>query len=379
MPAHPHLGYVNPVIGHDFADPGVFYDRRSNTWFAFATNGNGKNIQCSWTHDFCSWSHHEHDCLPGPLPPYQSGAGGFLWAPEVIEAPQERGGYLMYVSCQDAHYKKQCIGVAYSDHDPKGPYRWITNQPLISRGETGGTLDPQPFEDPVSGKRYLVYKSDWDKMYTEHAQLWLSELSSDGLTLVGDMRPLQGPRHPYQRGLLEAPYLIYHSPTQKYILFFSSGTFTKDTYATSYAISSSLFGPYATPGEPFLCTDRKRDCIGPGGACVIQGVEGEWFIVFHALEREEGNRRMCIQRIEFDSNGTPHVSAPPNTGKRLRLGAEREDDMHHFAHAPPPQPAFNETHNRNDHTPGHASQAFPLATGAKIGQKIFKGLKNKFD
>lgn len=26
------------------------------------------------------------------------------------------------------------------------------------QGETGGTLDPQPFHDPASGKRYLVYK-----------------------------------------------------------------------------------------------------------------------------------------------------------------------------------------------------------------------------
>ncbi|GAK68564.1 uncharacterized protein PAN0_183c6835 [Moesziomyces antarcticus] len=133
MPAHPHLGYINPVIGHDFADPGVFFDRASQTWYAFGTNGNGKNIQCSYTKDFCCWEHHEHDCLPGPLPSYQSGTPGFLWAPEVIEAPQGRGGYLMYVSCQDAIHKKQCIGVAYSDRDPKGPYRWITDRPLISR------------------------------------------------------------------------------------------------------------------------------------------------------------------------------------------------------------------------------------------------------
>lgn len=42
----------------------------------------------------------------------------------------------MYVSCQDAKYKKQCIGVAYSDTHVTGPYRWITDRPLISRVST---------------------------------------------------------------------------------------------------------------------------------------------------------------------------------------------------------------------------------------------------
>ncbi|KAJ1572434.1 hypothetical protein NDA11_001541 [Ustilago hordei] len=365
MPAHPHLGYSNPVIGHDFADPGVFFDRQTQTWYAFGTNGNGKNIQCSYTKDFCSWTQHEQDCLPGPFPPYQSGAPGFLWAPELIEAPQNRGGYLMYVSCQDSIYKKQCIGVAYSDHDPKGPYRWITDRPLISRGETGGTLDPQPFEDPVSGKRYLVYKSDWDRMYTDHPQLWLSELSPDGLSLVGDMHPLQGPTHRYQCGLLEAPYLFHHAPSNAYILFFSSGTFTNGTYATSYSIShNGLFGPYKCPPKPLLETDRIRSVMGPGGACVLRGVENEHFIVFHALEREGGNRRTCVQRICFSDDGTPYLSSRPNCGKRLRLGAEQEDDMQHFDNQLP-----QSTHEAG---PGH------VKTGSAVS-KLLRKVKAKLD
>lgn len=92
MPAHPHLGYQNPVVGHDFADPGAYYDEFSKTWYAFSTNANGKNIQCSYSTDFCSWTHHDQDVLPGPLPPWTSGVHGFLWAPEVISAPQGRGG-----------------------------------------------------------------------------------------------------------------------------------------------------------------------------------------------------------------------------------------------------------------------------------------------
>ncbi len=207
----------------------------------------------------------------------------------------------------------------------------------IPQGATGGTLDPQPFEDPVSGKRYLVYKSDLKQIYdTKNPQLWISELSPDGLSLVGEMHPLQGAQHSYQNGLVEAPYLFYHQPSNAYVLFFSSGTFTKGDYATSYAISrNGIFGPYECPGKALLQTDKARGIMGPGGACVVQGVEGEHFIVFHALVREEGDRPMCIQRICFQNDGTPYLPSLPNCGKRLRLGAEQEDDFQHFGNQQP--------------------------------------------
>lgn len=65
------------------------------------------------------------------------------------------------------------------------------------------------------------------------------------------------------------------------------------------------------------------------------GVENEHFIVFHALEREEGNRRMCVQRLCFENDGTPVLSSRPNCGKRLRLCAEQQDDLQHFGNQPP--------------------------------------------
>lgn len=139
MAPHPHLGWINPVINHDFADPGVFYDKASNKWYAYGTNSNGKNIQCSYTSDFCSWTHHDQDMLPGPFPPW-TGQPGFFWAPEVIPAPQGRPGYLMYTSCQDKSTGKQCIGVAYTQGGPLGPFSFISYGPIVSRGETGGSL-----------------------------------------------------------------------------------------------------------------------------------------------------------------------------------------------------------------------------------------------
>lgn len=90
----------------------------------------------------------------------------------------------MYISCKNKATDKQCIGVAYTEgvspsspstrpaflltplrspQGPLGPYRFISHGPLVSHGETGGCIDPQPFVDPQTGKRHLVFKNDADK------------------------------------------------------------------------------------------------------------------------------------------------------------------------------------------------------------------------
>lgn len=171
MAPHPHLGYQNPVVGCDFPDPGLFYDDVSRRWIAYATNGNGKNIQAWWSEDFCCWHEHKEDVLPGPFPPW-TGKPGFFWAPEVIRAPNGRPGYLLYTSANDSSTDKQCIGVAYSPQGPLGPFHFVSQGPIVSRGDTGGCIDPQPFEDPQDGgRRYLIYKNDTDKMYTKKCQV----------------------------------------------------------------------------------------------------------------------------------------------------------------------------------------------------------------
>lgn len=232
----------------------------------------------------------------------------------------------MYVSTQDLGSGKQCIGVAYTQGGPLGPYKFISHGPLVSRGETGGCIDPQPFVD-ADGQRWLVYKNDYDRMYTKGPQIWLQKLSSDGLGFSGDRVPLQAPHAGYQGDLFEAPYLTHHPPSGTYCLFFSSGTFTTDGYATSYSISrNGIQGPYEPSGKPLLYTDHHRGIRGPGGASVVQGVEGHWFIVFHSLEREDGPRATCVQRLTWAADGTPVLSGRPNEGHRVRLGAEDEDD-----------------------------------------------------
>lgn len=130
----------------------------------------------------------------------------------------------------------------------------------------------------------------------------------------------------WQHSLLEAPYLTYHAPSRTYVLFYSSGTFTTGGYAIGYARASSLLGPYQASDHPFLWTDEQRGVLGPGGQSIVRGVEGHDFLVFHSLKHFEGPRHMCVHRLEWAPDGTPVLPGRPQLNKRLRLGAEAEDD-----------------------------------------------------
>lgn len=126
------LTYENPVIDIDWPDPGVFYDRRTNKYYSYATNGAGKNLQVSESPDMMSWHVQPDDALPGPPWPYWTGKPGFFWAPDVVEAPGGRPGYLMYLACHDNSTDKMAIGVAYSKESPLGPFYFVSNGPICS-------------------------------------------------------------------------------------------------------------------------------------------------------------------------------------------------------------------------------------------------------
>ena len=45
-----------PVISLNFPDPSLIWVSSENSWFAFATNGNGVNVQLATSPDFDTWS-----------------------------------------------------------------------------------------------------------------------------------------------------------------------------------------------------------------------------------------------------------------------------------------------------------------------------------
>src|SRR5213075_1122009 len=69
--------FTNPVLNRDFPDPFVL--KVGDTYYAYATNGNGKQVQTLTSKDLVHWS-------PGPDALPQVGPWSFpgnTWAPEA--------------------------------------------------------------------------------------------------------------------------------------------------------------------------------------------------------------------------------------------------------------------------------------------------------
>lgn len=117
----------------DFPDPGVFWDEDSRKYYAYSTNGNGKNVQCGFSEDFCTWHISEQDAIPGPYPQWTGKDGFKCWAPEVRKAPEGRPGYLMYFSTHDFNTGVMSIATAYSESSPLGPFGFVGVGPIVSQ------------------------------------------------------------------------------------------------------------------------------------------------------------------------------------------------------------------------------------------------------
>src|SRR5205085_1664056 len=98
--------FTNPVYDGDFPDPFVLHD--GSTYYAYATNGAGKQVQTLTSKDLVHWT-------PGPdaLPKVGSwGFNGETWAPEVL--PRD-GSYVLYYTAN------KCVGRAVA-RKPLGPF-----------------------------------------------------------------------------------------------------------------------------------------------------------------------------------------------------------------------------------------------------------------
>ena len=92
------MTYTNPVYNSDFPDPFVL--RVNQTYYAYATNGGGNDIQLAQSIDLVNWVYLGN--AMGPLPAWVS--AGWTWAPEVAAIPS---GYAMYYTARHSESGRQ--------------------------------------------------------------------------------------------------------------------------------------------------------------------------------------------------------------------------------------------------------------------------------
>ena len=298
------MGFSNPVYDGSFADPQVI--AVGNEYYAFATNGPLGNVQTLTSSDLVAWTP-VGDALP-VVPGWTS--PGRVWAPEVAVHAADR--YVMYYTSRDTAADRQAVGVAVAS-TPAGPYVDISMKPLISQADEGGSIDASPFQDST-GRRWLYWKNDGNAIGVE-TWIYVSELSADGLTLIGPVHRMIKQTLEWEGDLVEAPYMVERNG--KFHLFYSGNAFDQATYAVGHALCESATGPCTKSGDPVLVT--SKDAAGPGHNMVIHKGERDWF-VYHAwspdaIGLDPPGRTLWLSELTW--NGDNPVVRPPLTHNPL--------------------------------------------------------------
>lgn len=289
---------VAPAHPDDFPDPFVLAG--GGTYYAYATNGNGSNVQVMTSPDLRTWRR-EGDGLPH-LPPWA--APGFTWSPAVL---QRDGAYVLYYVARHRASGRQAISVAIS-HQPGGPFADVTGEPLVFQLERGGSIDPSPFVD-VDGAAYLLWKSD-ENALDRPSCLWGQPLTADGRALAGHAHLLLRHAKAWERPLIEAPSMVCHGGL--YYLFYSANWWESAHYCIGLAVGRSPLGPFSrvTTSRPLFAVSGLA---GAGGQEFFRDRDGGLHMAFHAWTpgavgyANAGRRSLCVARVEL-VDGLPSVT-----------------------------------------------------------------------
>jgi beta-xylosidase len=284
--------FTNPVLNRDFPDPFVL--KAGSTYYAYATNGNGRQVQTATSHDLVHWR-------PGrdALPRLGKWAyPGSTWAPSVLRSRD--GTYVLYYTASSG---QQCIGRAVA-RSPRGPFVDRFAKPLVCQHGLGGSIDPSPFRDR-DGSLYLYWKNDGNSIGLP-TEIWAQRLSPDGTRLLGRPRRTGETNDAVWEGhVVEGPTMWEHA--RRYYLFYSGGDYADDTYAVGYATCATPLGPCKDAAEDPILKTRCR-AHGPGGEALVDVGRRTW-IVYHAWLPDHSRRVLWLDRLDW-RNGKPVVHGP---------------------------------------------------------------------
>lgn len=288
-----------PAINQDFPDPDTL--QVDGTYYAYATQPAraGHNVQVATSNDLESWELLEDDPLP-QLPKWA--APGRTWAPEVTAVADR---FVLYFTARSIDPDMQCIGVATA-RQPLGPFRPVGSKPLVCPQAQGGAIDAASFVDE-DGTRYLLWKNDGN-CCGKDTWIYLQTTSQDGLTLTGKPHRLIKQGQPWEGNLVEAPTLVRRDGI--YVLLYSANDYSGGEYATGYASSKAITGPYRKAKEPLLSSAGTDGAYtGPGGQDVVTDADGNDHLVFHDWDEAVFYRSMHVVGLAWQE-GRPVVTLP---------------------------------------------------------------------
>ncbi|WP_369052946.1 family 43 glycosylhydrolase [Kineococcus terrestris] len=228
-----------------------------------------------------------------------------------------------------------CLTVAEGP-GPEGPFRDTTGDAPLQcqpvERDPQGSIDPQPWRDPATGRTFLLWKAA-GKLDVRESSIQAVELGDDGRPLPGaePVTLLETDRDAAWEGsTVENPSMVTFEGTT--YLFYSanySGVLdhsARSDHATGYAVCPD--GPTAPctrpePAEPVLASQGTVQ--GPGGSNGFVDAEGTLRVAYSAfwLGEDRGGdqphpRRLGIATLERAPDGTLDVvDGPAPTGHEV--------------------------------------------------------------
>ncbi len=278
----------------NIGDPFVL--RVGNTYYLYATSFSD-GFDCRTSNDLVHWSAPEKAYVKGE----RSFGSADFWAPEVVF---HGGRYIMHYTARRKKDDTLLIGVAVADR-PEGPFIDVTDGPMFDFGYAA--IDGHVFCD--GKEKYLFFSRDCSQHFVEgrRESHILAVRLDDSLTrTVGEPVFISAPDCPWETVTgdtrwNEGPFVVKRDGI--YYLMYSSGFYAASTYATGYAVSKNLLGPYQKSADnPLL--HSKGNISGPGHNCVVTAADGTDYCVFHVHtdpSNPSADRRMCFCPIVFEN------------------------------------------------------------------------------
>jgi arabinan endo-1,5-alpha-L-arabinosidase len=302
------LRYTNPVWDANLADPAVL--GWNGEWYAYGTGSEeGTNRQFPMLHstDFVHWEPVGYAMEALEKPQFKE-----YWAPEVVE----RDGvfYLFY-----AGNRRMRVAQAES---PLGPF---TDCGVYLFPEWEFSIDGHPFCDPDTGEWYLFFARDFLDVERVGTGLSVVRLGDDMISVQGPVQTVLtafADWQIYKRNrrmydgvydwhTVEGPWVVKRNGL--YYCFYSASNWQTPHYGVGFAVAEHPMGPWMDGGNTEYATvlnGMDNGLIGPGHNSVAIGLDGEThFMVYHSWNPERTARVMCIDPIEWTSDG-PRVVNP---------------------------------------------------------------------
>lgn len=292
--------YRNPLLFGEHADPSIVRDGEDYFMVFSSCFGNDGLMQMWHSTDLLGWE-------PVYYVLENSGLEN-AWAPELVKYKD-----IWYIYSYSPG--TGCF-VTWTEDIRKGCWR----SPVMLEGIKG--IDPGHVADE-DGNRYLAVSGNY-----------LYPLSGDGLSVIGEgVKICQEWKIPDEinvEGSCPEGPKFFCKDGYYYLTIAQGGTVGPPTsHGTVSYRARNIYGPYEmSPYTPVIHTcSRKETWWSKGHSTVFQAKDGNWYMVYHAIENAHRYAGRCtlLMPVQWDENGWYYVSAEDSVRIPCPEGMKKKD------------------------------------------------------